>query len=35
MVWPTIHRNGIPADVIVEVGELSAMGGIQTERFVD
>ena len=32
------ERNGIPADVIVEVGELSAMGvmgGIQTERFVD
>ncbi len=32
------ERNGLPADVIVEVGELSAMGvmgGIQTERFMD
>ena len=31
-------RNGVPADVIVEVGELSAlgaMGGIQPQRFVD
>ena len=32
------ERNGVPADVIVEVGELSAMGmmgGIQTGRFAD
>lgn len=31
-------RNGVPADVIVEVGELSAMGmmgGVQPERFTD
>ena len=31
-------RNGVPADVIVEVGELSAMGmmgGIQADRFTD
>jgi hypothetical protein len=32
------ERNGVPADVIVEVGELSAlgaMGGVQPDRFVD
>ena len=32
------ERNGVPADVIVEVGELSAMGamgGIQPGRFID
>ena len=32
------ERNGVPADVIVEVGELSAMGvmgNIQTGRFMD
>lgn len=32
------ERNGVPADVIVEVGELSAlgaMGGVQPERFVN
>jgi len=32
------ERNGVPADAIVEVGELSAMGmmgGIQTGRFAD
>ena len=32
------RRNGVPADVIVEVGELSAlgaMGGVQPERFSD
>ncbi len=32
------ERNGVPADVIVEVGELSAMGmmgGVQHERFAD
>lgn len=32
------RRNGVPADVIVEVGELSAlgaMGGVQPDRFVD
>lgn len=31
-------RNGVPADVIVEVGELSAlgaMGGVQPQRFAD
>jgi hypothetical protein len=31
-------RNGVPADVIVEVGELSAlgaMGGVQPDRFVN
>jgi hypothetical protein len=31
-------RNNVPADVIVEVGELSAMGmmgGVQPERFTD
>lgn len=31
-------RNNVPADVIVEVGELSAMGmmgGVQPERFAD
>jgi hypothetical protein len=31
-------RNGVPADVIVEVGELSAfgaMGGVQPQRFTD
>lgn len=31
-------RNGVPADVIVEVGELSAlgaMGGVQPQRFSD
>ena len=31
-------RNGVPADVIVEVGELSAlgaMGGVQPQRFED
>jgi hypothetical protein len=31
-------RNGVPADVIVEVGELSAlgaMGGVQPQRFVE
>jgi hypothetical protein len=32
------ERAGVPADVIVEVGELSAlgmMGGVQPERFSD
>lgn len=32
------ERNGVPADVIVEVGELSAMGmmgGVQPDRFAD
>jgi hypothetical protein len=32
------RRNGVPADVIVEVGELSAlgaMGGVQPQRFSD
>ena len=32
------RRNGVPADVIVEVGELSAlgaMGGVQPQRFTD
>jgi len=32
------EKNGVPADVIVEVGELSAMGmmgGVQPERFAD
>ena len=32
------RRNGVPADVIVEVGELSAlgaMGGVQPRRFED
>jgi len=32
------ERNGVPADVIVEVGELSAMGmmgGVQASRFAD
>jgi len=32
------ERAGMPADVIVEVGELSAMGmmgGVQPERFAD
>ena len=32
------RRNGVPADVIVEVGELSAlgaMGGVQPRRFAD
>lgn len=32
------RRNGVPADVIVEVGELSAlgaMGGVQPQRFAD
>jgi hypothetical protein len=32
------ERNGVPADVIVEVGELSAMGmmgGVQAGRFAD
>ncbi|NCF23326.1 MAG: DUF4242 domain-containing protein [Gammaproteobacteria bacterium] len=31
-------RNGVPADAIVEVGELSAlgaMGGVQPQRFAD
>lgn len=32
------RRNGVPADVIVEVGELSAlgaMGGVQPDRFIN
>ena len=32
------ERNGVPADVIVEVGELSAlgaMGGVQPDRFAN
>lgn len=32
------ERNGVPADVIVEVGELSAlgaMGGVQPDRFTN
>lgn len=31
-------RNGVPADVIIEVGELSAlgaMGGVQPQRFAN
>lgn len=32
------ERNGVPADVIIEVGEMSAMGmlgGVQPERFAN